>query len=200
MSIMAALPRPSPRPSRRSQSPNDVPPNVLQPSLTSRPFKRKRDHSPHRKSSVRKHYNVHQARQSLITTHYPARSIPFPPPHHIQVNASPHSPLLTSLGAPTTLKDDGPNDKIDRRPAEQHITQHGVEVGKKMEDKRSLRSHDGGSRSKSELAQYFANYEDLLSFESKEASKSTLWQSMTHCRNFTDGESRSNPRHATVHY
>ena len=33
------------------------------------------------------------------------------------------------------------------------------------DEKRSLRSHDGGSRSKSELAQYFSNYEQLLSLE-----------------------------------
>jgi len=35
-------------------------------------------------------------------------------------------------------------------------------------DKRSLRSHDGGSRSKSELAQYFPNYDELISIEPKE--------------------------------
>lgn len=35
-------------------------------------------------------------------------------------------------------------------------------------EKRSLRSHDGGSRSKSELALYFANYDELVSIEPKE--------------------------------
>ena len=34
-------------------------------------------------------------------------------------------------------------------------------------DKRSLRSHDGGSRSKSELALYFPNYDELVSIEPK---------------------------------
>lgn len=34
-------------------------------------------------------------------------------------------------------------------------------------DKRSLRSHDGGSRSKSELALYFPNYDELVSVEPK---------------------------------
>lgn len=34
-------------------------------------------------------------------------------------------------------------------------------------DKRSLRSHDGGSRSKSELALYFSNYDELVSVEAK---------------------------------
>lgn len=32
-------------------------------------------------------------------------------------------------------------------------------------ERRSLRSHDGGSRSKSELALYFQNYEQILSLE-----------------------------------
>ena len=35
-------------------------------------------------------------------------------------------------------------------------------------DKRSLRSHDGGSRSKSELAPYFSNYDELISIDPKE--------------------------------
>lgn len=35
-------------------------------------------------------------------------------------------------------------------------------------DKRSLRSHDGGSRSRSELALYFPNYDELVSVEPKE--------------------------------
>ncbi|KAL9098615.1 MAG: hypothetical protein Q9163_005759 [Psora crenata] len=35
-------------------------------------------------------------------------------------------------------------------------------------DRRSLRSHDGGSRSKSELAPYFSNYEELISIGPKE--------------------------------
>lgn len=35
-------------------------------------------------------------------------------------------------------------------------------------DKRNLRSHDGGSRSKSELALYFPNYDELLSIEAKD--------------------------------
>lgn len=33
---------------------------------------------------------------------------------------------------------------------------------------RNLRSHDGGSRSKSELALYFTNYDDILSMEARD--------------------------------
>ncbi|MCJ1426950.1 hypothetical protein MMC29_004853 [Sticta canariensis] len=35
-------------------------------------------------------------------------------------------------------------------------------------EKRNLRSHDGGSRSKSELALYFSNYDELVSIEAKD--------------------------------
>lgn len=41
----------------------------------------------------------------------------------------------------------------------------------KAADKRSLRSHDGGSRSRSELALYFPNYDELVSIEPKEPGK-----------------------------
>lgn len=37
----------------------------------------------------------------------------------------------------------------------------------KKPDKRILRSQDGGLRSKSELALYFANYDELVSIEAK---------------------------------
>ena len=40
-------------------------------------------------------------------------------------------------------------------------------------DKRSLRSHDGCSRSKSELALYFPNYDDLVSIEPKEPGRTS---------------------------
>ena len=41
-------------------------------------------------------------------------------------------------------------------------------------DKRSLRSHDGCSRSKSELALYFPNYDELVSIEPKEPGKTFI--------------------------
>ena len=42
--------------------------------------------------------------------------------------------------------------------------------GRKDKDdgKRSLRSHDGGSRSKSELAQYFPNFDEIINPEARE--------------------------------
>ena len=41
-------------------------------------------------------------------------------------------------------------------------------------DKRTLRSHDGASRSKTELAQYFPNFDDIMSDEPKEIGTLTL--------------------------
>ena len=41
-------------------------------------------------------------------------------------------------------------------------------------DKRSLRSHDGCSRSKSELALYFPNYDDLVSIEPKKPGRTPI--------------------------
>jgi hypothetical protein len=45
---------------------------------------------------------------------------------------------------------------------------------RKGDVKRSLRSHDGGSRSKSELAWYFPNYEQLISNEPHEKGMHTF--------------------------
>lgn len=43
-------------------------------------------------------------------------------------------------------------------------------------ERRSLRSHDGGSRSRSELAQYFPNYEQMISLEPpKPGEHGALW-------------------------
>lgn len=42
-----------------------------------------------------------------------------------------------------------------------------AEVPEKVEA-RNLRSHDGGSRSKSELALYFSNYDEILSMEARD--------------------------------
>lgn len=42
-----------------------------------------------------------------------------------------------------------------------------AEVTERVEA-RNLRSHDGGSRSKSELALYFTNYDEILSMEARD--------------------------------
>ena len=61
----------------------------------------------------------------------------------IHVNKQPHTPLQIGIN--------------------QNVS---IPIGEA--DKRSLRSHDGGSRSKSELEPYFNNYDELISIEPKE--------------------------------
>ena len=56
-------------------------------------------------------------------------------------------------------------------PAE--IAQSQTSNTSKDADKRTLRSQDGGSRSRSELALYFPNYDELIGNEPKETGKST---------------------------
>ena len=51
----------------------------------------------------------------------------------------------------------------------------------KVIDKRTLRSHDGGSRSKSELSLYFHNYDELISNESKNSGMFHQLQKPTTC-------------------
>lgn len=49
-------------------------------------------------------------------------------------------------------------------------------------DKRNLRSHDGGSRSKSELSLYFINYDELVSTEVKDTGMIAIESSSLLCR------------------
>lgn len=51
-------------------------------------------------------------------------------------------------------------------------------------DKRSLRSHDGCSRSKSELALYFPNYDELVSIEPKDPGRTPIHPESQHSLNY----------------
>ncbi|KAL8740573.1 MAG: hypothetical protein Q9190_006745 [Brigantiaea leucoxantha] len=64
-------------------------------------------------------------------------------------------------GSVTTLEHDGPESDPQSAPAQK------LQVKPKT-DKRSLRSHSGGLRSKSELASYFPYYEEFMSNEPDE--------------------------------
>ncbi len=72
-----------------------------------------------------------------------------------------------------------------------------VVVARKV-DKRSLRSQDGGSRSKSELALYFPNYDELVSIEPKESgmrkTNAIIWRSPA------DDSRVSDYRHSCPHH
>jgi hypothetical protein len=90
-------------------------------------------------------------------------------PSHIS-NATPipipsHPKKITNeaskkLGTNTTLQ--------------KHVTTNQTEVAvlQQQEERRKLRSKDGGSRSKSELAMFFNNYEQMLSLEAPKPGES----------------------------
>ena len=83
--------------------------------------------------------------------------------------AQSNSFLTNELNA---IKDDKIRRKIERG------NRAAVDANTKLKppgsDQRTLRSQDGGSRSKSELALYFPNYEELISTKPKEAGQSSF--------------------------
>ena len=171
MSIMTAPPMHLPRLSLHPQSPSDVQPTILQPSPANRSAKRKRDDDSLQETSTIKGHDIFRNQRQTLLVPYPLPLIPSPRLKFVN-NTTPLS-NGTSPNAPYNLKND-PSQTVSHvfassvSSSEKQSVQDGSKMGSKMEDKRSLRSHDGGSRSKSELAQYFANYEELLSLETKE--------------------------------
>ena len=177
---MAAPSRPSLRSSaRRIASLEDVPPTDAQhnPQPKARRGKRPRDSSPGSQSNVSiKKQKITPPKQSDRSTDVAKRkalnSLPLRDkadtkdavtsrqshPPQTQVNGTKSSTTTTST---STLPDGHPTIKL------QKFTVN-TTAGANQADKRSLRSHDGGSRSKSELALYFPNYDELVSIEPKE--------------------------------
>lgn len=91
-------------------------------------------------------------------------------------NAAPApSPRITTAVQPladgTLITNGNLNIVVNETEITSSIVNNGKAVQKtlKVVDKRTLRSHDGGSRSKSELSLYFPNYEELISNEPKES-------------------------------
>lgn len=70
----------------------------------------------------------------------------------------------------------GRDDHDESRPRKHRVAENGQSRAEESRcgenDKRMLRSHDGVSRSKSELSLYFPNYEDLINNEPKATGKS----------------------------
>ena len=116
----------------------------LKPIPTNLPFRDKKPVQPSRKNAVQQ---VHKSRKAPTTEQHVLRTTSIENVHNRPFDGSSNG--VDSAGTQTvaTL-----NNKV---------------------DKRSLRSHDGGSRSKSELALYFPNYEELISIEPKAADALT---------------------------
>lgn len=85
------------------------------------------------------------------------------PPTKITVT-QPHGELLRTtngVSAPLGIDaDDIPSTRTTPRPGSAGKLAPATSKG--SQDKRSLRSHDGGSRLKSDLATYFASYDDII--------------------------------------
>jgi Something about silencing, SAS, complex subunit 4 len=87
-------------------------------------------------------------------------------------NDEPLQSLPLNSGTKAVSSDQERQTSTKRIPRQKYITQ--ITKGQRPEqryhfqinDKRTLRSQDGGSRSKSELSLYFTNYEQMLSLES----------------------------------
>ena len=75
------------------------------------------------------------------------------------VNATPTSTTTTQPTKPT-------NQLSANKTLQKNAAQYQAELAvPQLEERRKLRSKDGGSRSKSELAMFFSNYEQMLSLE-----------------------------------
>lgn len=116
----------------------------LKPIPTNLPFRDKKSVQPSRKNAVQQ---VHKSRRAPTTEQHALRTTSIENVFNRPLDGSSNG--VNSAGTQTvaTL-----NNKV---------------------DKRSLRSHDGGSRSKSELSLYFPNYEELVSIEPKAADALT---------------------------
>lgn len=182
--MMAAISRPSVRSTlQRGASLEKLSATVTQqnPSETTRLAKRKRDTSEdHGSLDFRKKQRVQ-----------PQSQVPTPPKSVLRTSTqkSPLEPQATALkdSVTQTTQTEQPHIEVTVQPT---VAQDSSRVTNdspfaitanvlakeplrsvKKEEKRTLRSQAGGSRSKSELALYFANYDDVVSNEPKEPGK-----------------------------
>ena len=179
---MAVQSRPSLRSSsRRNTKLEEVPPNQTQPK-THR-GKRPRAHSPGCDSniSIKKQKPSPPTKTELLNNNSKTRALkslplrdklatkvvvtsctpdPDPPPDH--ANGLPNTGLNTVI-ANHPLATNQNNALTVNTPN-----------ALKQTDKRNLRSHDGASRSKSELAPYFPNYDELVSIEPREPGEKMM--------------------------
>lgn len=78
----------------------------------------------------------------------------------------------TSIDSPTPKPQYDQFRRVEEK-ARAAIQDHGP-ADSKHDERRKLRSEHGGSRSKTELAQYFPNFEDMLSLEPPDPGRSCL--------------------------
>ena len=144
------------RPTKRLKPNSD---SLLQPVLTSKT----------------RAYNSFTLSKSIVDVS-PTAASPHPSPPRVTTAVQP-------LADGTLITNGNPNTVVKETEITRRIVNNGKGVQKtlKLVDKRTLRSQDGGSRSKSELSLYFPNYEELISNEPKETGKMLLPTPLLKC-------------------
>lgn len=177
---MAALSRPSLRSSSRHNSTavdnltdTDFHHNANHPP-TVRPAKRVRDASSSADNNL-KLFKKHKTNASATISSNPTvqpckeeeRSAAAGRPSPLAPN---HDPIAKSNHAQQPSSQDSTSISARSRFSKKyhHHEADGAEARNNTVDKRSLRSHDGAARLKSELSSYFANYDEILSTEAKQ--------------------------------
>ena len=185
---MAALSRPSLRSSaRKNHVPESPATDIALPSRSTRRMgKRTRDSSVDNESNASSKRLKNSPQERLRGKGQPVKNEPIripirdkKPVKPSQKSAVTHG--VTSRHPPAASQYSVPDTSIDNvRNPPPNTTSNGVNSASlqtaetlKQVEKRSLRSHDGGSRSKSELALYFPNYDELVSIEPKAADTLT---------------------------
>lgn len=164
---MAALPRHSLRSSFcQNASLDDVPPTDTQQNcgkrtreassnLNNQPVKRQKVYGqelPHSKATTRTRLDEQFSASTRRIARHPVTQ-PETSGNPTFVPQIPNLPIITIASNHPTV--------------ENNVNPSQIVGSTKKIDKRILRSHDGGSRSKSELSLYFPNYDELVSIEAK---------------------------------
>ena len=169
---MAATTRPLLRSSRQNAGLDEFPATVIQhnalPKVPFRRAKRVHDIPDVPKAAKRPRLSSEETQHSKLTIRHRATKVVFAVATNSQQGVATHSPATS---APQPI-----SNGIAIATSTTHNNANGPPGGEstvttKKDSKRSLRSHDGGLRSKSELALYFPNYNELISGEPTEPGK-----------------------------
>ena len=186
---MAALSRPSLRSSaRKDHVPESHATDITLPSRpTRRQGKRTRDSSLDNESNASSKRLKNSPQERARGKSQPLKNVPTKLPFRDKEPVQPSQENAVTQGdklrkAPVAKRHSTPNPSIDTvhnpppNTSSNNVNSARAQTADTLNkiDKRSLRSHDGGSRSKSELALYFPNYDELVSIEPKAADALTL--------------------------
>lgn len=134
--------------------------------------------SPGRPSSVRRPAPTPESgRRRMPKTARPSAETPATSSSHLSDPAPAQASPAVVRNAPPAASSDPPQSQSQPQPHAQPQPPSEPQAEPQQQQRRSLRSHDGGSRARSELALYFPNYEQLLSFEPPKTGR--IWPEIT---------------------